>query len=211
MSDVRLKNSVRRHDHGRGREPRCAFGFSAWLGLPAGRARLRRGADALERDDRPPAGRGGPLRRRRRRDARGALCRRQRPAARGPRRRPQHRGQRGLRGRPADRSFADEVGAGRSGQADRAGRAGRHARRARPGDPGLWPRDPGRHQFHHRDRRAHAGRRLRLDQPQARPHGRQPAGAPTWSPPTASCAMRARANIPTCSGRSAAAAAISAS
>ncbi len=103
------------------------------------------------------------------------FAREQRPAARGARRRSQHRGQRGLRRRSPDRSFADEGGARRSGQADRPGRAGGHARRARPGDPGLRPRDPGRHQFHHRHRRAHAGRRLRLDQPQARPHGRQPA------------------------------------
>ena len=50
-----------------------------------------------------------------------------------------------------------------------------------------------RHQLDHRRRRPHAGRRLRLAQPQVRPDHRQPESAPTSSPPTASV-LRASAS-----------------
>ncbi len=51
---------------------------------------------------------------------------------------------------------------------------GRHPGRPRRRDPGARPGDAGRHQFDHRRRRPHPGRRLRLAQPQVRHDHRQP-------------------------------------
>ena len=61
-------------------------------------------------------------------------------ARRGAWRRPQHRRQRGLRWRPDDRSVADEIGAGRSGDAAGLGRARRDACRSstRRPRPSAW-------------------------------------------------------------------------
>ena len=58
--------------------------------------------------------------------------------------------------------------AGRPGRAHRPGRRRRDAGRLRPRHPGARPGDAARHQLHHRHRRAHAGRRLRLAQPPLR-------------------------------------------
>ena len=104
-----------------------------------------------------------------------------------------------------------KIGPRRPDGAARPGRAGRHAGRRRPGDAGLRPGRADRHQLHHRHRRPHARRRLRLADPQVRPDDRQPRLAPTSSRPRASWSGRARRRTPTSSGRSAAAAAISAS
>ena len=71
--------------------------------IQASDAGVRRVAHDLERDDRPPAGPDRALRRRRRRAGGGQLRARPGPAARGPRRRPQHRRQRAVRRRPGDR------------------------------------------------------------------------------------------------------------
>jgi FAD/FMN-containing dehydrogenase len=69
---------------------------------------------------------------------------------------------------------AMRLGAGRSRRPARARRTGRAARRLRPRDAGLRTLDPDRHQLDHRHGRAHARRRLRLAEPQARPDHRQP-------------------------------------
>ena len=90
------------------------------------------------------------------------------------------------------------------------GRAGRDAGRPRQGNPGLRAGGADRHQLDHRRCRADAGRRLRLDDAQARPDHRQSAFGRRGDRQTANCCGRARANMPTCSGRCAAAAAISA-
>ena len=139
------------------------------------------------------------------------LARKQRSARGGARRWPQHRRQRGVRRRPADRPVADEVGAGRPGRKRSLRRAGRDARRRRPRDAGLRAGGADRHQLDDRHCRPDARRRLRLADAQVRPdhrpsdlgrrrHGRRQS----WCAP-------APARTPTCSGRSAAAAATSAS
>ena len=67
----------------------------------------------------------------------------------------------------------------------RAGRCGRRrghrpraarsdARRCRWGHPSAWQGDPRRNQLHHRNRRTHTRRRIRLAEPQVRPDDRQP-------------------------------------
>ena len=60
-----------------------------------------------------------------------------------------------------------------SPEPDGARRAGSDAGRVRPGGAGIRPGHADRNQLDHRCRRAHAGRRVRLDQPQVRPHHRQ--------------------------------------
>ncbi len=99
---------------------------------PLRRRPLRRRADAVERDDRPPPGADrapADLRGRRHRDPRRP---RRRPRDRDSLRRPQHR--RPVDGRPGphDRSLGDERGHGRPGGTDRAGGRRCAAERRRP-------------------------------------------------------------------------------
>ena len=144
-------------------------------GVLPGRTRVRPGAHALERHDRPaPCGR-RPRRGRGGREARGEARERERAPPRGAGRRPQHRRERQLRRRAPAGPHADEVGADRSGCTDGSCRAGRHPRRVRQGGAGVRARDAARHQLDHGSRWAHPRRRVRLAQPEARAHRRQPA------------------------------------
>ena len=92
-----------------------------------------------------------------------------------------------------------------------AGGRRRHLGRLQLRDPRLRPGDDRRDRVDDRRRRSHAGRRHRLPDPRLRAVHRQPARRPTWSPPMAGQCGPARPRTRTCSGRSVAAAAISAS
>ena len=85
------------------------------------------------------------------------------------------------------------------------------ARRLRQGGAGVRARHAARHQLHHRRRRAHARRRLRLAEPQVRPDRRQPDLGRRRDRRRRAGARERRTRTRTCSGRCAAAAATSAS
>ena len=89
-------------------------------------------------------------------------------------------------------------------------RAGRDVEGRGRGDAAARPRRAERHHLGNRRRRLHARRRLRLDIAKARLRRRQSVSRPRSSPPTARSAAQAQTRTRTCSGRCAAAAAISA-
>ena len=132
-------------------------------------------------------------------------------AAVGAGRRPQRAGLRHQRRRPRPRPVADEGHPGRPGRPHRPGRGRGAVARARPGDPGVRPGHDRRHGVEHRHRRAHARRRARLADGQARPHRRQPALRRRRDRRRRLPHRRRRRASPTCSGRCGAAAATSAS
>ena len=147
----------------------------------------------------------------RRRGGRGELRPRARHGRGGPRRRTLDRRPLLDRRRHADRPGADE-------RRDRRPRARRRARagwralgRRRSRGAGLRPRDAGRRRVGDRCRRAHTGRRLRLGPAQVRAVGRQPASRRRSSVRTVQVRRRPPTRTPTSSGRSAVAAATSAS
>ena len=169
--------------------------------------RLRRGAQGLERRDRPPPGADRALRRRGRRRRRAAPRARARAGGRRARRRPRRRRPRGQRRRPGDRPLADEGHRGRPRAAHRPRRGRRAVGRARRGHAGARPGDRRRHRHPHRHRRPHARRRHRLADAPARRDGRQPARRRRSSRPTARSSTPTRTSCGAC----AAAAATSAS
>ena len=83
-------------------------------------------------------------------------------------------------------------------------------RRRGRGDAEVRPHRAARHQLHHRHRRAHPRRRLRLDHPQVRPDHRQPRRRRRRHRRRGPRPRQRRARTRTSSGRSAAAAATSA-
>ncbi len=95
--------------------------------------------------------------------------------------------------------------------ADGAGRRRLHLGRGRPRDGRARARHAERHHLDHRRRRPHARRRARSPHARLRPDDRQPARGRRRARRRPAGRARARRRIPTSSGRSAAAAATSAS
>ena len=138
------------------------------------RARLRRGAGALQRDDRQATGRDRVLRRRGGRRRSPALRHRARPPDRHPRRRPQRGRSRLGRRRPRDRSLADERHHRRRCRVDGARRRRSAAQGSARGHASARSDRSRRHHRHHRRRRADARRRHGSSDPRPRPYDRQP-------------------------------------
>ena len=128
----------------------------------------------LERRARPAAGADRPLRRRRRRHARGRLRAQREPHRRRPRRRAFASRLLDLRRRHRHRPVGHERGARRPGAPHGRRRGRLHLGGLRPRDPGVRARGHRRARVQHRDRRVHARRRHRLADAQGRPDLRQP-------------------------------------